>query len=149
MEMEMEGALQRIVEQRIVECDGKIPDLCNLNLTQLPDNLPKNLQILYCTGNKLTKLPDNLPGTLRQLWCLSNEITVGYKTLWYLYDNNVFLFENQEEYKKYISIYNRNKTKQIVKIQRFYKTHFYKRHLQIIQPMLRENYLKRSIMSYL
>ena len=37
----------QVALQRINECNGKILDISNLNLTELPDNLPENLQVLY------------------------------------------------------------------------------------------------------
>jgi len=46
--------------------------LSRLGLTELP-NLPNNLQILNCDGNKLTSLP-NLPHTLISLQCRFNKL---------------------------------------------------------------------------
>lgn len=45
----------------------------NNELTALPSELPRLLQILNCSNNKLTALP-KLPSTLRELNCSNNEI---------------------------------------------------------------------------
>jgi Leucine-rich repeat (LRR) protein len=46
----------------------------NYNLKKLPDNLPNNLEELYFELNKnLKTLPDNLPNNLKKLYCSNNQ----------------------------------------------------------------------------
>ena len=49
-----------------------------LTITQenihLLDNLPDDLQILYCDNNQLTSLP-KLPKSLQILYCYNNQLT--------------------------------------------------------------------------
>ena len=124
---------------------------CERNwLTELPDNLPGSLQSLDCRDNDLTILPDNLPDNLPGSFCCrKNDLTVGYRSTGYYYDQNVFLFDTKSEYRTYKSIYKGNKTKQIVKIQRFYKTRFYDSQLTIIEPLIQEKSLRTTIMAFL
>ena len=44
-------------------------------LTSLPENLPKSLEIFGCDNNQLTSLPDNLPQSLQELGCSNNQLT--------------------------------------------------------------------------
>ena len=60
------------------------------------DNLPSELQTLYCYGNQITTL-DNLPPGLKHLYCWSNKITrldnlpPGLQTLYCL--NNPLIYD--------------------------------------------------------
>ena len=44
-------------------------DISNLNLTELPHNLPTTLKYLRCNCNNIKKLPNNLPANLREIYC--------------------------------------------------------------------------------
>ena len=46
-----------------------------IGLTQLPDILPSNLKVLWCSYNNLTQLPNELPDTLQVLNCAGNQFT--------------------------------------------------------------------------
>ena len=49
-------------------------------LTQLPDDIDKytNLQILHCNDNQFTSL-DNLPPNLQELYCEYNPLTYDFE----------------------------------------------------------------------
>ena len=49
-------------------------NISTLQLMKLPDNLPDNLEKLYCGHNKLTELPNNLPRNLKLLNCNGNNL---------------------------------------------------------------------------
>ena len=55
-------------------------DISNKGLTKLPNDIHKytNLQILYYSSNKLTSL-DNLPPNLQELYCSSNPLQYDFK----------------------------------------------------------------------
>ena len=63
-----------MAQRRIRECNGLHLDLCDLNLTELPENLPKSLVMLWCWNNNLQSLPDKLPITLEVLCCHHNNL---------------------------------------------------------------------------
>lgn len=46
----------------------------NRNLKELPENLPKTIEILDCSDNKLKRLPQRLPYPLKYLDCSNNQV---------------------------------------------------------------------------
>jgi len=64
-------------QRRIADWSDELEclDISNLNLTELPHNLPANLQYLRCDYNNLTTLPNNLPANLKELYCNDTRIT--------------------------------------------------------------------------
>jgi len=50
-------------------------NISHKHLTSLPENLPSNLQSLWCYDNQLTSLPENLPQSLETISCYNNQLT--------------------------------------------------------------------------
>lgn len=49
--------------------------LSNNSLTELPADLPEELEVLQCSANRIRFLPEKLPSTLRTLRCTLNRLT--------------------------------------------------------------------------
>ncbi len=102
----MEEAQERI-KQCILNNSTELY-LNELELTELPDNLPSNLTILDCSFNKVEKI-DNLPSNLTNLDCSNNKylhITKKLAQKFRLKETpNYFKYalKIQKVYRKYIS----------------------------------------------
>jgi Leucine-rich repeat (LRR) protein len=87
-----------IALQRIADLNGStVLNLSQLNLTKLPENLPENLTVLYCSFNQLTKLPENIPANLTKLYCHDNKLTTApekYKDI--IFDYPMLLIKIEE-----------------------------------------------------
>ena len=104
-------------------------DLKYNQITKIPDNLPQSLQRLHLRNNKITEIPKNLPQSLGYLWISDNEITEGYGINgFYQYDHDVYIFDNQQAYSKFYQLQQKHKTKQIIKIQKWWKSIYYRKH---------------------
>ncbi len=119
-------------------------------ITEIPDNLPQGLQRLFLEYNQITEIPDNLPLGLQWLSLSNNEITEGYIINDdYNYDDNVYLFNNQTEYSKFYQLKLKHKTRQIIKIQKWLKKCFYKKHLHYCKEKLQEPLIANLIFKFL
>jgi len=125
-------------------------DLENNHITEIPDNLPQGLRWLDLRINNITEIPDTLPQGLQTLYLSNNKITEGYRTTgFYCYDDNVYLFNNQIEYSKFYQMRLKHKTKQIIKIQKWWKKFFYKKHLDYCKEKLQEPLISNLIFKFL
>jgi hypothetical protein len=140
---------------KVLNCSGNqltsipyLPELqelyCHNNLlTSLP-TLPK-IQRLFCNGNRLTQLPE-LPDTLQKMYCKSNQLMIGIRVSQHFYDQDVWLFDTKKQYQKYQEIRRRTNA---IRIQRAYKNYFYKPHMEILRPYIKEQGVLNIIMSFL
>jgi len=88
-----------------------------------------------------------------------NKITEGYRVYDYDYDDfglnyngyddNVYLFNNQTEYSIFYQMRLKHKTKQIIKIQKWLKKCFYKKHLDYCKEKLQEPLIANLIFNFL
>lgn len=70
----MESTLYKISEWEYTNDPDIVLDLSNLQLTNLPGDIPNSVRKLNCSNNLLTELPGNLQ-SLNELYCFNNRLT--------------------------------------------------------------------------